>query len=243
MGTVGGDPEGGWILRGLQDEGVDCRQLQVDPAGTSQLAFIVVEAGSGCRNIFWKRGACRPFSFSSSARQAIAQSRVLLLDGLDEENSIRAARQAREAGVTTLLDGGSLRPGSTGLLPLIDHLVVSEKFARQFTGQPDPQAALAPLAVHGAAVTVTAGAGGSWSLIDGQAFQQPAFPVTAVDTTGCGDVFHGGYVFGLLQGWPLPQIVRFAAACAALKTRSLGGRTAIAGLDETLAFLQQETHE
>jgi ribokinase len=59
-----------------------------------------------------------------------------------------------------------------------------------------------------------------------------------VDTTGCGDVFHGGYIYGLLQGWDIRQTVRFAAACAALKTRAIGGRTAIPDLPEVEAFLR-----
>lgn len=240
LGTAGGDPEGSWILRGLQDEGIDCHNLQIDPSGVSQKAYIVVEAESGCRNIFWERGARRPFSFNSLAQQTISRSKVLLLDGLDVDVSIRSARLARELGVTTVLDGGSLREKSRELLPLIDHLVVSEKFARQLSGCPDPEAALDELAGYGAVVTVTAGSRGSWSLIDGVPVHQPAFQVKSIDTTGCGDVFHGGYIYGLLQGWSLPQIVRFAAGCAALKTRSLGGRTAIAGLDETLSFLQQQ---
>ena len=75
---------------------------------------------------------------------------------------------------------------------------------------------------------------------DGHVFRQSAFKVDAVDTTGCGDVFHGGYSFGLLQGWPLPRTVRFAAACAALKTRALGGRTAIPTLHEVDSFLQDQ---
>jgi len=74
---------------------------------------------------------------------------------------------------------------------------------------------------------------------EGQIYRQPAFPVDAVDTTGCGDVFHGGYLYGLLQAWPLPQTVRFASACAALKTRALGGRTAIPTLSEIEDFLQE----
>jgi ribokinase len=73
---------------------------------------------------------------------------------------------------------------------------------------------------------------------NGQIFHQPAFAMDAVDTTGCGDVFHGGYMFGLLQHWPLRETVRFASACAALKTRALGGRTAIPSLQEVELFLQ-----
>jgi ribokinase len=124
------------------------------------------------------------------------------------------------------------------LLPLIDHLVVSEKFARQVGGD-DLQDTLALLLQYGAkAVTITFGAQGSQTLLaGGSCFNMPAFPVNAIDTTGCGDVFHGAYIYGLLQNWSIVETVRFSAACAALKTRALGGRTAIPTLAETQAFL------
>jgi ribokinase len=129
------------------------------------------------------------------------------------------------------------------LLPLIDHLVVSEKFARQADN--NPEEALKKLAEYGAeAITITLGKAGSLSRsTDGQTFSQPAFKVDVVDTTGCGDVFHGGYIFGLLQGWPLPQTIRFASACAALKTRALGGRTAIPVLQVVENFLRDQANE
>jgi ribokinase len=141
--------------------------------------------------------------------------------------------------VTTVLDGGTFRSGTADLLPLIDHLVVSEKFALQAGGGNEPRRALEKLLRHGAqAVTVTVGERGSHTLSrEGEEFHQQAFPMDAVDTTGCGDVFHGGYIYGLLQGWELRRTVRFAAACAALKTRALGGRTAIPTLAEVEAFL------
>ena len=133
-----------------------------------------------------------------------------------------------------------MRPGLERLLPLIDHLVVSENFARQICGGHDPDSALRILAGHGATgVTITCGASGSVSIdTNGTLFHQPAFVVNVVDTTGCGDVFHGGYIYGLLQGWDIRRTVRFAAACAALKTRALGGRTAIPDLPEVETFLR-----
>ncbi|NIP48526.1 MAG: sugar kinase, partial [Gammaproteobacteria bacterium] len=155
--------------------------------------------------------------------------RVLHLDGLHLDVAIEAASIARRIGVATVLDAGTFRDGVEGLLPLIDHLVVSETFVSQSTDDKNPDVALQDLASYGAqAVTMTCGSKGSYSYQQGERiFHQPAFDVDAVDTTGCGDVFHGGYIYGLLQAWSLPQRVRFAAACAALKTRALGGRSAI----------------
>jgi len=68
-------------------------------------------------------------------------------------------------------------------------------------------------------------------------FSIPAFDVDVVDTTGAGDVFHGAFSFGLLRGWPLETIARFASAVAAIKCTQLGGRQGIPTLDEAVSFL------
>ncbi len=238
-GRVGGDDFGRRIRGELEAEGVDTRALLVDPAGTSQFACIAVHPAQGTRNIFWNRGSAAPLTAAEIPLDLFAQARFLLLDGLQQEAALAAATLARRQGVTTVLDGGTLRPGWQQLLPLIDHLVVSERFARQFApGLPLPLV-IERLSAWGArTVTITLGARGSLGqAAGGPLLHCPAFAVEVVDTTGCGDVFHGGYVYGLLQGWALPEILRFASASAALKTRALGGRTAIPRLSELLDWL------
>jgi len=235
LGSIGHDREGSLIREGLVRETVDCDHLQVDATGSSQRATIIVEEKTGLRTIFWQRGERRPFVVSAKVVRLVESCRVLLLDGLDISTAVELATVARRAGVTTLLDGGTLRPRTDELLPLIDHLVVSEKFARQFSGSRDPETALDSLLEPGAeAVTVTAGQRGSWTISGEGVFHQPAFSVQGVDTTGCGDVFHGGYVYGLVQGWPLRRVARFAAACAALNATRLGGRGKLPSLEEAL---------
>lgn len=243
-GRVGDDDFGTRIRQGLLAEGVDCRYLSTDPGAASQFAFIAVEKERGHRNIFWTRGNTRPLTASEIPETLIRRCRILHLDGLQHQASLAAARLARENGVLTVLDGGTFREKTAELLPHIDHLVVSERFALHVAaGRPIEEAAEDLLGYGARAVTVTLGAKGSRTLSgDGPVFHQPAFPCEAVDTTGCGDVFHGGYLYGLLQGWPLEKTVRFAAACAALKTRALGGRSAIPTLAEVTAFLGDGEH-
>lgn len=244
VGAVGDDGFGRNIRQGLAEEKVDCTYLVQSPGASSQVAFIAVDA-EGHRNIFWHRGTARPAVPDAFPALLSNSVRILHLDGLHLEQSIAAATLARSMKVVTVLDAGTLRPGMERLLPLIDHLVVSEKFASQVVHRNDPEAALKQLAGYGAgAVTVTLGKAGSLSMnVDGQVFRQAAFAVAAIDTTGCGDVFHGGYIYGVLRDWPLPQTVRFAAACAALKTRAMGGRTAIPTLQETESFLLSQPNE
>ena len=80
-------------------------------------------------------------------------------------------------------------------------------------------------------------------MADDRTIRMPAFKVEAVDTTGAGDVFHAGYIFGLLQGWDLERVLRFASALAALKCRRIGGRTGVPGLDEVMQFLQGQDEQ
>lgn len=239
LGCIGGDDFGRRISSGLEAEGVDCRHLQVDAGGSSQFSFVAVEQERGRRTIFCHRGSCRPLTAYDLPTELIRSSHLLHLDGSQLSAALAATRLAKANGVITVLDGGSWRPGIEELLPLIDHLVVSARFAEHLLpGRPVREALPLLLAYGCQAATVTDGEGGSHTLTqDGKSFFQAAFAVKAVDTTGCGDVFHGGYLYGLLQNWPLCRTVQFSAACAAIKSTSLGGRTAIPTLLEVEAFL------
>lgn len=235
---IGGDIFGERIQTGLIAEGVDCAGLSIDAAGTSQLAFIAVDA-SGQRTIFWNRGTAAPLTAGELNTDLIRSAEILHLDGLHAEASLAAAVKARKHGVTTVLDGGTLREGTLELLPLIDHPVVSEKFARQLCpGAPYVDVLDRLLEFGGVAATVTCGEQGSWTREqDGEPFHQPAYSVDVVDTTGCGDVFHGGYIYGLLQKMPIRETVRFAAVCAALKAQTPGGRSGIPKLNDIITYI------
>ena len=71
----------------------------------------------------------------------------------------------------------------------------------------------------------------------GRRFERPAFEVKAADTTGAGDVFHGAYIRGMLEGWDLERVLEFACAVAALKCTKPGGREGIPSMAEAMAFL------
>ena len=88
-----------------------------------------------------------------------------------------------------------------------------------------------------AVVLVTSGADGCWSVTADNpqaARHYPAFKVQAVDTTGCGDVFHGAYAASLARGDDPATRIQFAAAAAALKAQS----NEIPRLKQVEAFLR-----
>lgn len=243
VGRIGEDDFGRRIREGLTAEKVDSRYLLVDEKGSSQFSFIAVERDRGRRTIFCNPGSCQPLTGDDIPADLIRQSRLLHLDGSHPEGALTAAHLARKNGVTTVLDGGSWRTATEQLLPLVDHAVVSARFAAQMDPDRPLTEVLSLLMDYGCrSATVTDGENGSFTVDEtGEVFHQPGFAVSAVDTTGCGDVFHGGYLYGLLQGWSLRRTARFAAACAALKTRALGGRTAIPTLSEIETLLTTNT--
>jgi len=239
-GIVGDDDAADKIRGSLLAEGIDISGITARQGGYSQQAYIVVERETGRRTIFWQRPGGAELRLEELGVDFLEGARGLLLDGLMAEVSLSAARKAKTQGVTVMLDAGRLRPGILEMIRHCDYLVAAEQFAIDMGWSLEPEAFGEAAERTGApVVTVTRGDRGSitWRREEG-VFQTPAFPVAAIDTTGAGDVFHGGYLYGVLQGWPLSDTIRFASACAAIKCTKSGGRAGIPNLQEVMSFLQ-----
>jgi sulfofructose kinase len=126
-----------------------------------------------------------------------------------------------------------VEPLTPELIREIDFVITSSRFPTLFTGIPDREKALLELQKHTSGfVCATLGSEGAMALADGRILLAKGFEVKVVDTTGAGDVFHAGFIYGLLQNWEAVEILRFANAVAALKCRDLGGRREIPALEE-----------
>jgi sulfofructose kinase len=238
IGKISDDGFGKFIKLSLLDERVDISGLIVEPGKSSQFAFIAVEEHTGHRNIFWTSGATAPLKENEIDWSLIEQASLLHLDGLMLEASLAAARYARGRGIPVVLDAGSLNEGMLELAGLCDYLVTSEKFAEQYINEYNPQKAVREMYKLGArVVSVTLGRQGSITMSAKGIFSMPAYTVPVMDTTGAGDVFHGGFIYGVLKGWEVEQIVSFATAAAGLKCRRLGGRAGIPLLTEIQELL------
>lgn len=241
-GIIGDDETGEKIVDSLKSENINTTGLIKRREAYSQTAFIAVEQNTGKRTIFWKRPSGDPLHPEELPGDFPGTANLLLLDGLMTDASLYAACTARERAIPVMLDAGRVRPGMLELAGLCDYVVGSEEFARELTdadGDFLPEKAARKIRSLGAGTaTVTLGSNGSITLSGDDMFYTPAFPVKTVDTTGAGDVFHGGYIYGILQKWPLQDVVKFASAFAALSCRSLGGRAGIPSLRDTLSLIE-----
>jgi sugar/nucleoside kinase (ribokinase family) len=228
-----GDDESGSVGRdSLVVEGVDVTAAPVAPGATNQTAIILVDARTAERTVLWQRHPNLKMTAADVDPSVVTSGRVLLVDCHETEAATEAAALARAAGVLTVIDVERVRPAIERLLARIDVIIASETFPSALTGRAGTGEALRALAAEfdAAVVCATLGREGSLALCDGKEIRTPGFKVNALDTTGAGDVFRGGFIAGALaegSGGNLRDVLRYANAVAALKCRRLGARDGI----------------
>jgi sugar/nucleoside kinase (ribokinase family) len=244
-GRFGSDDEGQFGLETLRLEGVDVEFAEVVEGARNQIAFIVIDARTGERTILWERDARLAYTAADAPEKFAARGRVLHLDAHDPPACARLARLARDAGTIVSADIDNIYEGLPELLPLIDVLISSSEFPRRLTGIDNERAALAELKtrLHRDAIAgMTLGVRGAILYHEGAFIETHAFPVPGGcrDTTGAGDAFHAGFIYGLLQGEEIEACLTFGSAVAALKCRDLGARAALPTAHELNQFLASE---
>ena len=231
-GVIGDDLFGRLIETSLREEGVNTAGLVIRKGATSQFAFIAAEPLLGRRTIFWQRPTGQEIQPDEIDLTMLRQARVLHTDGLCMEAALFAAVKARQSGVPVVVDAGMLRDGMLELARLSDCFIASEPFARALTGDHDPRRTCRILSDLGPRVVgVTLGEAGYVAMAGGKWIEKQAYMVQAVDTTGCGDVFHAGFVYGLVHGWNAEKSLDLGAWAAAQVSLQLGGRSGIPTLD------------
>lgn len=227
-GVAGDDEFGNLIIRDLEHEGVDLTGLKIRKESVSQFAFSLAEPLTGRRTIFWRRPSGTPLQPDEVDPEMILGVRCLLTDAFFPDATLAACKTARKTGIPVVVDAGSLRPGMPEIMKLSNYFIASENFARAFMPGKSIGKVCRAIAGQGPELAaVTLGEKGYAAYFNSKFIEVPAFPVEAVDTTGCGDIFHAGFVYGMLNAWKPARSLKFAAWAAAMVSRFPGGRTGI----------------
>ncbi|HUY13007.1 MAG TPA: PfkB family carbohydrate kinase [Terriglobia bacterium] len=229
IGKVGDDDAGQFQLRTLEEEGLDIQHVKVSKSTPNQLAYIVVDQATGERTVFWDRDPRLAVKPSEITRESLSGSRALHLDGCDVDACLTAARWARDMGIPVAADLDTVYREVEKLFPFIDYLIASANFLPSATGEADPFRVLEYMAKEYKMrmAGMTLGRDGALVYHDARFVYSPGFVVETVDTTGAGDVFHGAFLYGLLQAWPMGRILDFSNAMAGLNCTELGARGGI----------------
>ena len=240
-GRFGSDPEGQFGLKTLQDEGVNTDYAEVVNGSATQIAFITIEENTGERTIVWDRDDRLAYKPEEAPRNFGSRGRVLHLDAHDPPACVRVAQDAKQAGTLISADIDNVYDGLPGLLPYIDILLGSKEFPNRVTGIADPMEALVELQNrYGSGIVgMTLGDQGAVIYCEGQFLKSPAYtaPGGCKDTTGAGDAFRGGFLYGMLTGEDIETSMKLGNAVAAMKCSALGARPGLPTLQQLKTFL------
>ena len=218
---------------------VDCTDAIIKDA-RNQYAVIMVDENSGERIVLWDRDEKLHLRPHEIPERAIVSARLLHVDDVDQEAAIVAAEIARRAGLVVTSDIDRLTPRTTDLVRAVTVPIFAEHVPTGLTGASDIATALRQLReMHPGLLCATIGAEGAIALDGDRLVHSPGFKVHAVDTTGAGDVFRAGFIYGTLQGWGTEQVLRFANAAAGLSCTRPGAIGGVPALEEIEALLEK----
>jgi sugar/nucleoside kinase (ribokinase family) len=162
-------------------------------------------------------------------REWVVNARALHVDGHDTAAATQAARWARQAAVPVVADLDETYPGVEDLIENIDYLIASRDFPCRLMDDTNLERALKRMqSRYGARLTAaTLGQDGVLAWDGRRHLHCAAYCVPVVDTTGAGDIFHAGFIYGLLNDWPLERQLDFACAAAAMNCMASGARGGI----------------
>jgi sulfofructose kinase len=237
VGYLGNDIFGNAHIDELQGAGVHT-DLVTRGEHSSALSVVMVKP-DGSRALVNYR---KPESFlaAGSVDCSTIETAVILFDGHEPYISPNLARSARQRGIITILDAGSIHSGTEELAGLVDYLVCSERFGLDFTGATSETKALETLSAYAPNVIITIGERGlAWKNKAGSG-RLEAYKVKAVDTTGAGDVFHGALAACLAQKKEWLASLKYASAAGALCCTKIGARLGIPSREEVEEFLERQ---
>lgn len=251
LGRVGSDGFGDYLLANLQQKGVDVSLVQRDPDSHSSATVVMIDE-SGERTFLHHTGAnattCEEdIDFTKIAAlgaKALHWGGPSIMPRLDGAPMGRVFAQAQAQGLRTTMDtcydgNGIWLPLIEDSLPHLDLIFSSYEEACCYTGEKDVEAIADFYMNYGIKTAVIKlGEKGVFIKSTEGAYSIPAHQVDVLDTTGAGDAFCGGFLYGWLQSWDLERCGRLANAVGALTVQHMGGSDAIRDLDQVLTIME-----
>jgi len=236
---IGDDATGDAYLQNLASERVDTDHVRRVPGGRTWISSILVDR-TGERLVVPYADPTLDPDPAWLPLERVAGAGAVLVDMRWVEGTEVLLAWARREGVPTVLDADIAPPDLLRrLIPLADHVLFSEPALLSLVPGASTDEALGVIAqeLDAAVIGVTCGARGTLVRQRGDrvALEVPSIPILVRDTLNAGDVWHGAYVHGLVEGWPVTRRVWFANVAAAIKCERFGGRLGAPGLDEVIA--------
>jgi len=227
-GIIGNDEYGKQILKEFKSVNVDTTYLKVSDEYKTTSSFIINNKFTGSRTTF----AYKPSDYK--IEEINEKFDVILLDGQEYEVTKKLLENNKDA--ITIIDAG--RPVDTviDLAKMCKYVVCSKTFAEGVSGIKDDYLTMYKKLeeIFKGTIVVTLEDKGSLVKINDNIMVIPSINVIATDSTGAGDLYHGAFTYGLIQGWDLLKIVKFSNITGALSVTKVGSRNSVYELNEVL---------
>jgi len=247
LACVGKDEDGAFLVKSLQGLGI--RTDLIGTTSEDQTGLVVGAVRSdGQRNLYQYKGANRFRSIGPDLAEKMAEfGAVHICDpSPDEVLKLGELLKSNKPAVTSL-DPGTItaQRGIDPLRPLLSVstvLFVNDGELKKLSGCDPLEAALAAVMASGPQIVVVKqGSQGSLVAHGHERLQLTAYKVNALDSTGAGDAFDAGFLYGLIKGFSLSEAGRFANAVGALSTRALGAQSSQPDLQEVELLIKGES--
>lgn len=244
ISVVGDDKLGKYCLEDFKRYNVDTSRLIIDNGKTTALSICLAEKSTKGRSFIGVLGTKRELETGDIPENYIRSAKYLHLCQMIPA-TIHGAKLASKYGIKVVFDGDIYDKSIADNMSLINIFIASEIFYKDMFNDPDLrylEKNCFSLQQRGPEIVViTLGPDGCSGVYGNTFFRSPGFKVDVTDTTGAGDVFHGAFIYGLLNEYDIEYTARFANAVAAIKCTRQGGRAGIPCFETVSRFLKDGT--
>ncbi len=247
QGTVGDDCYGKFIWEEFRKTNTDCSLLRFSKSGHTGITLSFTNKKE--RSFLTCRGTNSEIDLDSVNLKQVQKAGHIHVTGyagssnhLKYLNLLKNVKEIK--GITISLDVGwddtdEWYPGIYELFPYIDVLFMNETEAVHYGKKINAGEAAEDFSGYCKCAVVKLGKKGALACSGGKVSQADSYQVAAVDTTGAGDAFNAGFIYGFLKEKDITECLKFGNGCGALSVTKLGGNTGFPAEDELLEFIKE----
>lgn len=245
QGTIGDDCYGKFILDEFRDKNVDTTLLGI--SSTNKTGISISFTNEADRSFLTYRGTNDEIDLSKVDVEKVKEARHIHLTSYmgrkNHEQYLELLKEIKASRTTTVSfdvgwdDAGEWYQGIYELYPYIDILFMNETEAIHYSRKKEVIDAIKDFGKTCKLVVAKLGKKGSIAVKDGHIYEAASYSVEAIDTTGAGDSFNAGFVYGFLKGKSIEEALKYGNACGGLSVTALGGNTGFPQEDELIKFM------
>ncbi|MFC5401533.1 carbohydrate kinase family protein [Cohnella soli] len=249
-GVLGEDGFGQYVRDQFAHYGIDTRYIRTSNHNRTGISIAINPEKD--RSFITYAGTNSELSLLELDMNSVALARHVHLTGYrgreNHADYVGIARKLKSLGLTTSLDvgwddTGEWYEGIFELMKEVDVFFMNEVEAANYTGHATAEECLRELTRHSRHIVLKLGPKGAVAAVNGVTVYRSSFNVSVKDTTGAGDSFNAGYIYGFLSGATPEQCLLYANACGAMSVSQLGGNTGTPNSSDLERFVADKAEQ